>query len=152
MGARIVDSLNSDLISDCEESAIVTGDCNQATCGSYVIEEDEKNFMCNIKNVQRNTKYNKIVHDTRNQQSVFYGITDDILVSHDELNKRYETWALHDSKLDEKCEEIIHLTQRWPSASPKHCRDGIDMLHQLLSSIIEQIRSQKTEATFQTCD
>ena len=27
---NIVDSLNCDLISDCEESAVVTGDCNQA--------------------------------------------------------------------------------------------------------------------------
>ena len=44
------------------------------------ISTNEKQFNKNICNKKRNTHFHKIVHDTRNQKSLFYGMTDDLLL------------------------------------------------------------------------
>ena len=141
----------SDLNSDnCNDDGVTVDDIEHGedNMGMNYIQEcesNEKEFIQKINDSMRNRAYTKVVHDTRNGQSKVYGMTDDIVVSHDVLNKTYNTWAIHDKEQDERCEEIIQLITRWPSACPKQCKDGIDMINQILPDIVMQIRCHSGE-------
>ena len=43
-----------------------------------------------------------------------YGITDDIIMSVEEENKKYYTWAMHDTNTNSECQDIKELISRWP--------------------------------------
>ena len=96
-----------------------------------------KMFKKNIKDRDRNRKYNKIVHDTRNGGSLVFGLTDGIMAPVDEANCKWESWAVHDKDGDAKFEDIVKGLKKWPSANTKWCRYGLDPLHVLLPVIIE---------------
>ena len=105
------------------------------------IGNTEAQYRKNIRNKQRNLTFDKIVHDTRNEGSVVYGMTDDLIILVDEKNCKYSTWAKHDK--DKKCDEILELLQKWPPASHKRCKYGVDTLHTLLPDIVQS--EQKPE-------
>ena len=98
------------------------------------IEDKERLYKQNIQNKKRNMEYNKIVHDTRDEGSMVYGVTDDLVISVDENNCKYTSWAKHDK--DKRCEEIQHLVERWPEANPKRCKYGIYSLNTILPEIV----------------
>ena len=106
----------------------------------YSRDEAEKRYKDNIMNKSRNRAYKKTVHDTRNGQSKVYGLSDDMIISVDEQNKKYESWGIHDKDDDARCDEIFQLLQKWTSASSKRCKYGIDTLNILLPDIIEKER------------
>ena len=85
--------------------------------------------------------FEKIVHDTRNEGSVVYGMTDDLIILVDEKKCKFTSWAKHDR--DKKSDEIVELLQRWPPANPNHCKYGVDTLHTLLPDIVKS--EQKPE-------
>ena len=84
------------------------------------IDEAEQQYRQNIKDTRRNTKFTKMVHDTRDGNSKVYGLTDDLIVSVDEKACKYWTWAIHDQ--DKKCNEICEMSHKWPGADAKRCK------------------------------
>ena len=106
------------------------------------IEDKEQLYKQNIQSKSRNLEYHKILHDTRNEGSLVYGVTDDLVVSVDEINCKFTSWAKHDK--DKRCEEILQLAERWPEANTKRCKYGIDSLHAVLPDIV--LHEQKSAA------
>ena len=106
---------------------------------------DERQYKLNIFDRRRNTRFIKMVHDSRNGENIVYGQTDDMMISVDENKRRYESHAIYDRKDSKKINAIYELLQRWPSAKPDKCRYGVDTLRLLLPDIIEHERQ-----TYQT--
>ena len=100
------------------------------------IDEAEMQYRQNLLRTHRNKSFHKIVHDTRNGQSMVYGLTDDIIISVDEINMKYNSWAVHDRNSDEELSEIYNLVHKWPRANPKKCRYGVDTLDIILPDIV----------------
>ena len=50
-----------------------------------------------------------MVHDTRDGQSKVYGETDDVIISVDEINMKYETWGIHNKEGDQRCDEVFQF-------------------------------------------
>ena len=86
---------------------------------------------------------NQIVHDTREGVSKVYGMTEDLIISVDEKEKRYQSYAMHDKDDDKICAEIFELLHRWPSAKSKNCEYGIWCLNTLLPDIVEAEATKK---------
>ena len=105
------------------------------------MEDPQAVYRKNIRNNQRNLNFGKIVHDTRNEGSVVYGMTDDLIILVDERNCKYTTWAKHDR--GKKCDEILELLNKWPPANSKRCKYGVDTLHTLLPDIVQSEQKPK---------
>ena len=54
----------------------------------------------------------------------------------DEVNCKWESWAVHDKDENAKVEDIVTVLKKWPSANTKRCKYGVDTLHVLLPEII----------------
>ena len=108
--------------------------------GRKKLSHDEQIYRENIMDKRRNLNFTKIVHDTRNEQSKVYGITDDMIFSVDENNKKYFTYAMHDAKGDKVCRDIKEMIERWPSAKPAKCEYGVWCLKTLLPDILKSNR------------
>ena len=116
-----------------------------ARCNKELSSEEQ--YRQNILDKDRNKQFHKIVHDTRNDGSVVYGLTDDVIFSIDEINKRYETWAIHDRISDKKCEKVFQLIHQWPAARPQKCQYGVDTLELILPDVMEQQRNNNYGTT-----
>ena len=55
---------------------------------------------------------------------------------------RYNTYGIHERICDEECGELYHLIHKWPRATPKKCRYGVDTLDILLPDIVEKLRQE----------
>ena len=104
---------------------------------TFTPDEQYKN---NILDDQRNRKYNKIVHDTRNDESRVYGQCDDLIVSVDEKKKRYTSWAIHDRYESTQCQAIYDQLKKWPAANTDKCKYGVETLIMLLPDIVKRGR------------
>ena len=106
------------------------------------LDESEMQYRQNILKTNRNKVFHKIVHDTRNGQSMVYGLTDDIIISVDEINMKYNSWAIHDRSSDEELSAIYNLVHKWPRANSKKCRYGVDTLDIILPDILAHQRQE----------
>ena len=106
------------------------------------VDESEMNYRQNILKQNRNKSFSKVVHDTRNGHSKVIGISDDIIITVDEIDMRYNTYAIHDRNCDEECGELYYLVHKWPRANPKKCRYGVDTLDIMLPDIVAQLRKE----------
>ena len=89
----------------------------------------EIQFKSNLANKDRNTKFQKIVHDTRDGQSLVYRLTDDFIILVDEEKMKYTMWSVHDRDEDNELLKIYECVQRWPQAKVKNCQYGIDQMN-----------------------
>ena len=71
-----------------------------------------------------------------------YGLTDDIIISVDEINMKYNSWAIHDRSSDEELSEIYNLVHKWPRANSKKCKYGVDTLDIILPDILAHQRQE----------
>ena len=123
-------------IKDCAKDDGLTTETEDSTTD----DKDEIQYKCNILKHSRNKSFNKIVHDTRNSESKVYGLSDDVIVLVDELNMKYESWAIHDKEQNERCAEIYNLLHKWPRANSSKCKYGYETLSVILPEIVEHQR------------
>ena len=121
---------------DAEGNDISTGVQNNETFSPMAV--DRKQYRLDIMDKKRNLTFKQIVHDTRNQQSKVYGLSDDVVISVDEKNKQYFSWGIIDTQAEFL--DICELLNRWPAAKSKKCTYGVECLHKLLPDIVGSMR------------
>ena len=102
---------------------------------------DKQIYVQNMKDKSRNLSFSKMVHDTRNEHSNVYGITDDMIFSVDERKRTNLYWAVHDAKRNKECKEIKELIERWPAANATKCEYGVRCLNKILPDVMKQNRA-----------
>ena len=123
---------------------VTSNESTHKSCEKDETKEDllENEYLAKVLDRSRNTKFTKIVHDKRDGESKVYGLTDDLIISVDEQQCKYQSYALHDRLEDKVCSEIYELLQKWPSANSSKCRYGVDCLHTLLPEIVMKQRQR----------
>ena len=119
------------------EEQVTNIQSNCSNNGDIGSSSPQQVYKCNIVRPDRNKNFNKIVHDTRNEQSFVYGLTEDLIISVDEKAKKYVSWAVHDRYDNQKCAEVYELIHKWPHANNKKCQYGIFSLNAVLPEVVE---------------
>ena len=121
------------------------------TDGNICISTDpETQWNENIMNENRNTRFHKVIHDTRQGNSKVIGMSDDLIICVDEQKKKYNTWYMYDKDTDDDCKEMYKLMYKWPDAQPHKCQYGMKTLDLLLKDIFIRHRENpdKLELTY----
>ena len=99
------------------DSDVSNDDCDHNNEAFKLTTVDMHQYRINIVDRKRNLKLKKLVHDTRNKQSKVYGLADDIVISVDEINKKYFSWGICDIEDQQEYLEMCELLHRWPAAN-----------------------------------
>ena len=136
----------NDLSSQSDDESAVTdcGECDEKEIHTEEIKQPlspEEKYEQNIRDHNRNNMFHKMVHDTRNNGSKVYGQTDDMIIEIDEINQKWESWAIHNREEDKYVDEVMNLIHKWPPAIPSKCEYGVETLDTMLPEIVSQSRS-----------